>query len=241
MLIAICEDTPRDMETIIDLCDQYASEHGYIIHTLLYPHADKLLADPKAREADVLMTDIMMPGPNGATAAGIELARAMRADGFRGGIIFTTTSNDFYPEGFEVGAMHYLLKPLSYADVSAALDRAMQVVKPPERIITVPVNRIHVSIPQSLVRYAEVYGRETVLYTTTEKLRVLLPLKKIEAMLRGDPFLRCYRSYIINMDYVSSMEEDHFVLQGGVRIPITLRSRQSLKEKFFAYRLSQIR
>ena len=238
MLVAICEDTVRDMEAIIDLCDRYANERGYIIQTLMYPYADKMLADPEARGADVLLLDIMMEGPQGMYPAGIELARKMRAEGYAGAIIFTTTSRDYYPEGFEVGATHYLTKPLAYDDFSIALTRAMQMVKHPERMITVPVNRIQISVAQSVIQYAEVYGRETMLHTTSEQLRVLMPLKEIERLLDGDPFLRCYRSYIINMDFVKKMEEDRFILEGNVPIPISLRNRQALRERFFTYRLA---
>lgn len=240
MIIAICEDTVQDMEAILDLCDRFASEQGYMIQTLMYGSAERLLADPESRDAEILLLDIMMPGPGGTYAAGVELARHMRAEGFAGAIIFTTSSKDFYPEGFEVGATHYLVKPVAYEALSEALMRALQMVKRPERMITVPVNRVQVSVAQNQIQYAEVYGRETMLYTAAEKLRVLLPLKRIEALLDGDPFLRCYRSYIINMDYVRSLEEDHFVLQGDIRIPISLRNRQSLKERFFSYRLARV-
>lgn len=241
MRIAICEDTALDMEGILDLCDAYANARGYILHTLLYGHAEKLLADPQARDTDAVLLDIMMAGANGMAPLGVEVARRLRAEGYAGAIIFATTSEAYYPEGFEVGAMHYLVKPISLQAFSTAMDRAVQTIKHPERVITVPVNRIQVSIAQSQILFAEVYGRETMLQTTTEKVRVLLPLKRIEELLDGDPFLRCYRSYIINMEYVSSLEDDHFVMRNGIHIPISLRNRQSLRERYFAFRMAQAR
>lgn len=241
MLIVICEDRLEDMERNLDLCERYAKEHRYAISTLCYPNAEKLLADAAAREADVFLLDIIMPWGDSTGPAGIALARQLRAGGYRGAIIFMTSSTDYYPEGFEVEASHYLLKPPSYDDFSAALGRVIRHTKAPERVITVPVNRIQVPIAASLIHYVEVYGRESLLHTSMEDIRVLMPLKKIESLLSGDPFLRCYRSYIINMDYISSMEEDHFVMEGGTRIPISLRSKQQLKERFFAYRLAKVR
>lgn len=237
--IVICEDISRDMEVTLDLCDRYAAEHGYDMDLLPYGSAEKLLSDPAVRQADVLMLDIMMEGPNGPHPAGVEIARTLRREGYAGAIIFTTDSSEYYPEGFEVSAMHYLIKPLSYEAVSEALDRAVRQILKPQRVITVPVNRIQVTIATRTIRYAEVYGRETMLHTTTEPLRVLLPLKRIEELLHGDPFLHCYRSYIINMDFVQSLEDDHFRLTGGTRIPITMRNRQSIRERYFAYKLSK--
>lgn len=239
VLIAICEDSPHDMEAMLDLCDRFASARGYVMDTLPFASAEALLLDAGAKDADVLILDIMMPGPEGEGPAGVVLARQVRRDGFAGAIIFTTTSPDYYPEGFEVGAAHYLIKPVTDDAFAGAMARAIRQVERPERMISVPVNRIQVSVAESSIAYAEVYGRETVLHTTGEQVRVLLPLKKIEQLLSGDPFLRCYRSYIINMAYVQSLEEDHFVLRGGVRIPISLRSRQALKKRYFDYRLAQ--
>lgn len=241
MLIAICEDTVKDMENVTALCDRYAEEYGYKIKTLQYKSAEDMLKDEEARDADILLLDITMPGPDDVLVpgAGVALARKMRADGFAGPIIFTTTSRDYYPEGFEVAATHYLIKPLRYEMIAQALARAVALIKQPERTVTVPVNRIQITIAQNTILYAEVFGRETMLHTLSEDLRVLLPLKNIEAMLDPALFLRCYRSYIINMGYVISMQEEHFLLKGNIRIPITLRNRQHLKERFFAYRLAK--
>lgn len=240
MLIAICEDTLLDMENIIDLCERYAEGKNFAVDTLMYPHADKLLADPRAEEADVVIMDIMMEDGGKPGPVGVRAARQLRAQGFAGAIVFTTTSTDYYPEGFEIGAAHYLVKPVGYADLETALDRVLFLVKKPERLISVPLNRMNVSLAQSSIRYAEVYGHETLLHTGAEPLRVLLPLSKIEKLLDGESFLRCYRSYIINMDYVTSIAEDHFVLQGDVKIPLSLRNRHALREKYFAYRLMKL-
>lgn len=240
MLIVFCEDMPLDMERLMDLCDRYAEEKGYRFETACYAHSDALLADPDARRADIIMLDIMMPCEEGHRSAGVDTARRLRSEGYEGAIVFTSTSEDYYPEGFEVGAMHYLIKPLTYEAVVQALDRAISMIRAPERIITVPVNRIQVSVPLCQIQYAEVYGRETILHTNGDTLRVLLPLKSIERMLEGGPFLRCYRSYIINMDCVASMEENCFVLLDGTRIPLTLRNRQALRERFFTYHLQNV-
>lgn len=240
MLVVFCEDIPRDMERLMDLCDQYAVEKGYRFETACYAHSDALLADPAAREADIMLLDIMMPCGEGSRATGIDTARQLRGEGYTGSIIFTTTSEDYYPEGFEVGAMHYLVKPLTYEALSKALSRAIYITDDPERVITVPVNRIQMSIPISRIRYAEVYGRETILHTKDDTLRVLLPLKKIERLLDDASFLRCYRSYIVNMDYVASMEDACFVMRDDTRIPLTLRNRQALREQYFSYRLKNV-
>lgn len=240
MLIAVCEDTPRDMEAILDLCDRYSEAEGFKFECLVYAHAKALLEDARAREADILLLDIMMPGPDGSTPAGVELSRQLRAEGYAGAIVFTTTSLDFFQEGFEVEAAHYLIKPLQYEAFREGMARAMRRVKKPERTITVPVNRIQLCVEQRSILYAEVYGRETMLHTTGEALRVLLPLKEIEEMLDAEMFLRCYRSYIVNMLWIHSMEEDHFILKNGVKIPMSLRNRQKLKSQYFAFRLLQL-
>lgn len=239
MRVVLCEDKQKEMEALLDLCDRYGLDRGYRLEVDCYAHVDLLLADAASRGADIMLLDIMMPQEGQDAALGVEAARHLRAEGYRGEIIFTSSSPDFYPEGFEVGAAHYLLKPLPYEAFAHAMDRAVARLRRPERMIRVPVDRIAVTIPQNRILYAEVYGHETILHTTTEPLRVLLPLKNIEKLLEGDPFLRCYRSYIVNMDYIIEMEESCFVLRSSQRIPLTVRKRSALRERYFAYRLSK--
>lgn len=241
MLVAILDDNRAEAGALGRLCERFGARRGLEVETALYTLAADLLDDPAARAADIYFFDIMMEGAAGYGPAGVDVARRLRQGGCGQPMVFVTASREYYPEGFEVGVVHYLLKPPAYADVEQAMERALRLLPREERVISVPVNRVRTRVNRDDIIYAEVYGRETVLNTTGGTLKVRLPLQDLEKMLDGPPFLRCFRSCLINMDYVASLADDHFVMQNGGRIPISVKARQRIKESYISYRFCRVR
>lgn len=241
MLIAIVEDDKQDMAHLEGLCRRYALEYRVDMETLPYPSTAALLKDPQRQNIDLLLLDIMMGAGEDAMAEGVQAARQLRGEGYKGGIILTTSSVDFYPEGFEVGAAHYLVKPVGAEDFAEAMERARRQLGERGRSITLPVNRLQLQLFHKDILYAEVYGRYTVLHTEGENLKLRMPLIKLQQLLNSRHFLLCFRSYLINMQQVAHMEEDHFVMQNGDSIPIRLRNRQEIRETYMRYRMAALR
>lgn len=234
MHIAICEDDKLDCEKITSYCERYEAETGYSLEIETYNSAKHLPCD--ISHINLLLLDIMLDG----VPVGVETARAVRASGWRGAIILVTSSKDYYPEGFEVGAVHYLVKPVAYGDFVGAMERVIHGLGITKRIVSVPVSRGQIALPESEILYVDVYDRETLLHLSNETLRVLLPLKEIEELLSSS-FLRCFRSCLVNMEHIARMEDEHVVLKNKERLPLTLRNRQSLHETYMDYRFGGMR
>lgn len=101
------------------------------------------------------------------------------------------------------------------------------------RIISVPTGRKNmIDIPLTGIRYVEVFGRESLFHLSCHTHKTLLPLREIEKMLGGVPFLRCHRCYIVNMNYIDRTLERDFLMLGGERIPI---SKENLEKHKAAY------
>lgn len=241
MLIAIVEDDKRDLAHMERLCSHYALEYRVDMETLPYGSVAALLEDPQRQNIDVLLLDIVMGAGEGAMAGGLRAARQLRGEGYTGVIIFTTGSTDYYPEGFEVGAAHYLVKPVDDDAFAQAMERARRHLGERGRSITLPVNRLQVQLFHKDILYAEVYGRHTLLHTVGDNLDLRMPLRKLQQLLDSPYFLLCFRSYLINMQWVAHMEEDHFVMENGDSIPIRLRNRQEIRETYMSYRMAALR
>lgn len=65
----------------------------------------------------------------------------------------------------------------------------------------------------------------------TDKIRSNLALEPLINKLGGFPFLRCHRSYIVNLIHISDMLDKDFVMEDGSRVPI--RAYQSASAKAF--------
>ena len=241
MLFVICEDNQRDRTILAKYLERYSVEtETQLASPLLFSHTDELLYAPAALNADAMFLDIMMEGENGPAPLGVSTAQHMRQMGYKGAIVFITSSDGYYPDGFEVGASHYLLKPITYERFLEAVGRVVKKeLKRP--VILLPMDRAQTEVPVDSIRFVEVYDHHTMLHTEAGTLTTTLPLKDVESLLNDDGFLRCFRSYIINMAHVKKMGEDHFLMDNGQKVPISLRERKSIKSKYLAWCFSAMR
>ena len=85
------------------------------------------------------------------------------------------------------------------------------------------------------VKYIDVYGHKTVLYTVKGEVAVSQSLAAPDERLGGDPFLRCYRYFFVNMDFVKRLNEDGFLMKDGREIPLSRDGHAALKSWHMAY------
>lgn len=230
MLAVICDDLAADREILLNFCDRYAKENRLPIATLEFENAGALLKCREARSADVMFLDIYMEG-----ALGVDAARILRSKGFRGALVFTTSSREHYADGFDVEVVHYLLKPIRWEAFCEAMRRVRDRAHAGARRVRVTAGRHEMDIDVSGIRYIEVYGHKTVLHTVRGEITVSQSLSALEERLGGDPFLRCYRYFIINMDFVKRLNEESFLMNDGQEIPLSRDGRAALKSRYMSY------
>ena len=106
--IAVCEDDQAQREALCALVARWAAAREHRAAVGPYPSAEAFLLDyAGARGFDILLLDVEMGAMNG-----VELARRLRRDKCRAEIIFLTSHTEFIGEGYEVDALHYLIKPV---------------------------------------------------------------------------------------------------------------------------------
>lgn len=230
MLAVICDDLTEDRDILLDFCARYAKNNHLPIAALGFENAGALLQSHEARGADVIFMDIYMEG-----ALGVDAARILRGKGFRGALVFTTTSREHYADGFDVEASHYLIKPISWEAFCEAMRRTHDRMGVSARKVRVTAGRNELEVDVTGIRYVEVYGHKTVLHTPRGEVAVNQSLSALEERLGGDPFLRCYRYFIVNMDFVKRLNEDCFLMKDGREIPLSRDGRTALKNRYMAY------
>ena len=132
MRIIICEDAKEDQTLLISHCHHFQRERQIQLETIVYQNAGQMLADETAIHADAMFLDIYMEG-----TTGVKAAKIMRSKGYAGAIVFATNSMQHYAEGYEVEAIHYLIKPVTYPAFAEAMRRILALYKAAVRMITV--------------------------------------------------------------------------------------------------------
>lgn len=236
MLIAVCDDHAKDRAKLTETL------HGILVQRRLsaelreFPSGEALLSAMEKESFSICFLDIFMDG-----ISGVAVARRIRQNKTPAAIVFTTGSRDHMADGFEVGAVHYLVKPFIQDAVEIALDRCLLQVGETERFVEVMVDREPRRVLLSKLRWAESRSNACTLRMEREELITWLSLEELETMLQDNRFLRCQRSYLVNLDYVAALRGNNFLLSDGTQIPVSRESRTAIKERFEKYLFEKAR
>ena len=169
---------------------------------------------------DLLFVDINMPDLNG-----MELVKSLIV---KPAIIFTTAYSEYAVEGFKVDAVDYLVKPIAYPDFLKASERARQRIQQSEPA-ELHDDHIFVKSEYKVLRVnyndiAYIEGmREYVKIHLTDQSHVLslMSIKKLEEKLPSTRFMRVHRSFIVNLEKITTIERNRIVFPPDVYIPVS--------------------
>lgn len=166
---------------------------------------------------------------------GIDLALRIREQehGRAVQIVFVTGYMDYIEKGYDVEALHYLLKPVTQERLSGVLDRAAQRVQDRERELCLQTPEGIVCIPVSEIRYLEV-RRNYVTVHSDEDYTVRRTLGELEREL-DESFFRTGRSYIVNLRFVKKVTRTQAVLKDGAQIPLSRGLYEDINRALIRY------
>lgn len=236
MRIALCDDRAGDRALLAGMLRPLLDGRRLAAELREFANGETLLHAMEKEPFSVCFLDIFMEGISGVAAA-----RRIRRAWPRTALVFTTTSPDYMADGFEVGAVHYLVKPFSAGAVETALDRCLFQVGEAERFIELTVDRTTRRLLLSQLLYAESRGNTCVLYLPTETLTTWISLEELEHLLDDPRFLRCQRSFLVNLDYVKEVRGSDFLLTTGAEVPMRREGRPAMKARFEEYLFEKAR
>lgn len=228
MNVAICDDSARDAELICALLREHFDKNGFIGELHTFASGEALAEAFAATSFDVVFLDIYMEGMNG-----LKTAERLRKLNPVFSLIFITSSTDHALDCFSLGTDGYVVKPIKREDIDLAFSKCRDVFLKNGRFIKVMSDRMSLSVPLIKIQYIETYGRETLFHTTDREIRSTAPmlLDDLERTLGGS-FLRCHRSYIVNLNYVEALQPDDFRMLDGSLVPLRQRGRAELRDAY---------
>lgn len=236
MRIAVCEDKECDRIQLVLYIKKELTRRRLSAEVLAYKSGEALLHAASQIEIQIFFLDIIMPGISGVEAASI-LRHAKKG----ASIVFITSSRDYYADGFAVGAVHYLLKPYTENGISEAMNRCLHQVGEKEKYIELMVNRKKCRILLSSLLWAESKDKICCLHLHSGECHTYLRLDDLKQQLDDPRFLRCHRSFLINMDEVSRMENTFFCMTDDSKIPIRQKKRAALRMEYEDYLFERMR
>lgn len=210
--IAIVDDDHTQSEYLKNILSFFAEEKGIRVSFTLFPSAEAFLFDEG--NEDIFLLDIEMPG-----MSGIDLAKRIRERNETAPIVFITGYSDYIAEGYDVSALHYLLKPVNKNKLYAVLDKAIKQLAKNEKNFSFEMSGETFIVPLREIRYIEVSGNYITVHAR-EDFRVKMPLAKLESLL-DERFVRTGRSFIVNLGLVRRVTKSDVYLSSGETVPLS--------------------
>ncbi len=237
--IAICDDEKEFIREITNLLRRYEKESGKKFRITEFCDGSDLLKGYQP-DTDLIFMDIYLEQDDG-----MRLAQNFRKADKECPIVFFTRSTDHAVEAFKVNAAHYLTKPLAYENLAEALDRCLRLHERQSKFILLPTEKAVQKIRVAEIVYIEVFNNISVVHLKRETVssrislkNLLMELTKTEA---DAEFLRCHRSYMVNMNWIRALKSDFFLMDTGIPVPISKYMKKQVICAYEEFALKQIR
>ena len=212
--IAICDDSDVDRQYILNIVNRWATVVGHIVHTETFSSAENFMFHySQENDYDILLLDIEMGAMDGVT-----MAKQLRKNNDTLQIIFITGYSDYISEGYEVAALHYLIKPVKEEKLCTVLDRAAEKLSKNEKVLNFEIGGEMVRVPIYQIRYAEVFGNYVTIHALSD-VTVKMTLGELERQL-DERFYRVGRSTIVNLTQINRVTKAEIKLNDGITVPI---------------------
>ncbi len=217
--IAVCEDIPDDREQLL----RYVSDSGIPFECRVFSACEDLLLDFSTGLYDIIFLDIYI----GNVQQGVNVASRIRELDTMVTLVFTTFSKGHALEGYRLKVFAYLEKPMQPQDVRDTMTYALNKRKNAP-VIKLRIDGQSQKVILDHVLYFEQKDKTVYLNTLsgTVKTSQTVKLRDIEPLL-PEHFFRCHQSYIVNLNYVTKLNQElrTFCMQNGDAVYIR---RQSL-------------
>ena len=212
----IVEDDPAEAQRLTEFVRRYGTARDEAFQITWLASAMEMLSD--TGHYDLVLLDIDLPGING-----MEAAQLLRVYDETTPIIFVTNLAKYAAKGYEVGASGFIVKPVSWGNLSMTLDRALRAIRQNVgRSIMVPTEEGARVVPFNQIVYIEVMGHRLSYHLEDGSvLEARGALGQLEAELASAPVIRVSKSCIVNMDKVTLVRPQSLRVVTGEELAVS--------------------
>ena len=214
--IAVCDDDNSQRCYLAEIILAWANKKCHLVELKQYVDAKAFLFDfAEEKDFDILLLDVEMP-----EISGVELARKIRCENQVVQIIFVTGFYEYFGDGFDVSALHYLIKPVDAIKLEPVLDRAVDGMALRKRSVLVVTQEGSIKIPLADILYAEAERVYVVVHTMQRNYRTRITLSKFCAEL-DDTFFKIHRSFVMGLMHIKMITKTGVTMINGDLLPIS--------------------
>ena len=229
--IAICDDEDVQTALLSSFVTKWASARDQTIAISTYASAESFsFAWSGDKRFDLLLLDIQMSGQSG-----IELARDIRRKDESLTILFITGLSDYINEGYEVSALHYLIKPIKEEKLFACLDKACKKIIAEQPTHLIAYNGEYLRLYQKDIFYVEAFAHTVAIQTQEAVYEIRKNIGQMENELDARMFVRTHRSYLVGLKHIGKIGKTELTLDTGQALPVSRRLYPLINQAFIGY------
>lgn len=227
--IAIIEDQEKDFQNTKICLERFAEAKGIAFRVFTFVSAERFL-DNYRPVYDIVFMDIILPGMNGMDAA-----KRLRKYDPKVLLLFLTNMSDYAIKGYEVDAMGYVMKPVTYYSLAMHLGNAIRKIDTSSDVsIMVRTQEGIQVLSERDICYIAVDDHNLVFHTVSGKLTAYGTLSEREKELSGCGFARCSSWALVNLKYVEAIYKDEIVV-AGEHIRISRNKKRAFLDAFSTF------
>lgn len=227
--IAIADDEEKFIEQIINYIRQYEEKENVRIKIATFKDGADIVQNYEP-QYDLIMLDIEMPKLNGMDAA-----RIIREKDEDVVLMFITNMAEYAIHGYEVGALDFVMKPISYAAFAMRFSRALKrvVVKKKEQImLNLPSGMKPIELSQ--IYYIEIQGHTLTYHTSDGNFELKGTMTSVEEKMSAYPFAKCNNWCLVNLAHVKETKGNEIIV-GQDKIDMSRRNKTAFLKSLTEY------
>lgn len=234
--IAICDDIIEELEMVSSYVSKNIKDLDIPFKISSFREGQDLIENINSSKQnfDIIFLDIYMKFSNG-----INTAKKIREFDKACKIIFITSSKEHAIESYEVRALYYILKPIEEDKLKDAIFIAIEDLNLNDKNIVIKNKKGSYKIIYKDILYAESSARVVMIHLVSgQTISFYSKLKDFIELIQDDRFIRCHKSFVVNMHHVIKIEGNYIFMSGNLKIPISSVNLGTVKEKYFNYLLN---
>lgn len=233
MNIALCDDEQIFRDELKSILLKIGIQKNVSFNIYNFTSGEELIQhiNNSSTKYDLIFLDIIMDSLNG-----IETAKYIRNKDKNVQIVFLTSSIEFALDGYEVKALNYLIKPAKYESVLKSINGLFE--DDNKDFYTFKIKNILYQIALRNINYFEVTNRLITIHcveNTCEENSFYKKLDDVTAELEDFGFVRCHRSYLVNLKNIYSISSDEVIFKNGDKALVSRKYNKHLKDEFLKY------
>ena len=231
MKIILCEDEVQQQEWMRETILEWQRHTQTAVELFIYSSGEELFFKKEEWvDADTIILDIELKDMNG-----MEIAKEIRRTDANVKLFFVTGYEKYVFEGYEVGAVSYIMKPIDKAKLFQTLDKVKSMCKEAEQYLLIEESIQTKRIYLKDVMYIESMGHYCKIVTTHETIQVRERISDLIEKTAEGKFFACHRSYHVNMAYVRRITKKDIILDDETVIPIARGKWEGVNKAFIGY------